>query len=314
MERAFIEWLRTRQNADSDGSIAVGIGDDAAVVRCSSPEDSNADWVVTTDAIADGTHFDTSRDSLEQIGRKAMAVNLSDLAAMAAIPRFALVTFQLPRSFDLADCRRLYQAIEQTATPFGCRLVGGDTNRWDGALVISIVALGTPSPGPDGQPRVCRLNGGQPDDVVFVSGQLGASILGRHFTFTPRIELARRLNRRYQLTALTDISDSLALDLAQLASASAVGFEIEALQIPISPAAIEQATERGSSPLDAALYDGEDFELLVCVPPDQADSVEADVDLGTRLSRLGRLTANREYRIIDREGTSHALEIRGYEH
>ena len=314
MERAFIDWLRRGQCRAPLPSLPVGIGDDAAVIRSLPSDNADSSWILTTDAIADGTHFDATRDSLEHIGRKAMAVNLSDLAAMAAIPRFALVTFQLPQTFDLAECKRLYQAIEQMATRFDCRLIGGDTNRWDGKLVINVVAIGSPSPGPDGEPHLGRLNGGRAGDVVFVSGELGGSLLGHHLTFTPRIELAKRLNRRYPITALTDISDSLALDLAELASASNAGFEIKATHIPISASAVEAANERGTSPLEAALYDGEDFELIVCIPPDQADSVQADDDLGVKLSRIGRLTSKRECRLVDRTGTSRLLEVRGYDH
>ncbi len=320
MEREFLSWLIREQRGRRVPGLLVDVGDDAAAFETvpSSGEQgglASPAWVVTTDGIADGSHFDWNKHPLRQIGHKAMAVNLSDLAAMAAAPAFALVTLHLPELFELKDVRELYEGIEATARQHGCHIIGGDTNRWAGRLVISVTAIGRASPGPGGTPHLCLKSEARPGDVVFVTGPLGGSILGRHLTFEPRVDLALRLNQQHAIHAMTDISDSLALDLGEMAEASGVGFTVEAERIPIAESAQSLAsTCPGMSALEHALYDGEDFELVFTVDANTAAAIEDDPDLGQRVFRIGVIDESPGARIMDRDGGVRQLPIRGYEH
>jgi len=202
MEREFLNWLKQQHRGRKVPGLLVDIGDDAAAFEAipsqvaDVPKQIGA-WVVTTDGIADGSHFDWNKHSLREIGHKAMAVNLSDLAAMASLPAFALVTFNIPELFELRDVEELYLGIQTTGEKYGCHVIGGDTNRWAGRLAISVTAIGRATPGPDGSPHLCLKSDARPGDVVFVTGPLGGSILGRHLSFEPRVDLAVKLERFY---------------------------------------------------------------------------------------------------------------------
>ena len=184
--------------------------------------------------MSDGVDFRLAKDDPRLIGRKALAVNLSDLAAMASQPIAAVIAIALPRvgigsltPLDLA--KQLYEGLLPLAAEFDVALAGGDTNTHDGPLVISITALGTLT---DRGPLTRR--GGQPGDKLLVTGSLGGSILRHHFNFTPRIREAILLHERYELHAGMDISDGLALDLSRLADESGCGAVIRTDQLPIS--------------------------------------------------------------------------------
>ncbi len=285
--------------------VVTGIGDDAAVLSF----DSNI--VVATDAIADGTHFDMEVDSLEKIGHKALAVNLSDLAAMGAKPKAALVTFQLPKSFELHDAQRLFAGIRTLAKRFDVQVVGGDTNCWNGKLQIGITVIGIPY-GSD----IWKMSSARDQDVILVSGTFGGSIKKKHLEFEPRLELARHLAENYFLHAVTDASDSLSLDLYSMARASGLGFEIELESIPVSNDAIELARTNNDNltALDHALYDGEDFELIICASNEQADRMIKDDLMPVALTRIGRMTKSKEILARHADGTLCPLVVKGYCH
>ena len=240
--------------------LKLGIGDDAALLR-TLPQ---ANLVVTTDLIADGTHFDSKTATPAQIGRKAMAVNLSDLAAMASQPIAAFVSLLLPRATGLEYAETLMQSISDLANEFQCVVAGGDTNTWDGKLAINVTLVGeTTARGP------LRRNGARPGDELIVTGSLGGSIAGHHFSFSPRINEALLLHERYELHAGMDISDGLAMDLRRLCQQSSCGAEVIVEQLPISKA-LEAFTDSRDEQVSRALGDGEDFELLLAVPPESA--------------------------------------------
>lgn len=320
MEPEFLNWLKQQHRGRKVPGLLVDIGDDAAAFEAIPSQDADVPkqigaWVVTTDGIADGSHFDWNKHSLREIGHKAMAVNLSDLAAMAALPAFALVTFNIPELFELRDVEELYLGIQTTGEKYGCHVIGGDTNRWAGRLAISVTAIGRATPGPDGSPHLCLKSDARPGDVVFVTGPLGGSILGRHLSFEPRVDLAVKLNRKYSIHAMTDISDSLTRDLADIAEASDVGFTLDAERIPISDSSQAMAaTCPGKSALEHALYDGEDFELLFTVDPSTAVAIESDRDLAGGIVRIGTIDGHSGARILDRDQGVQDLVIRGYDH
>lgn len=258
MEFDFINWLRSRLS--SHARLRVGPGDDAAVVRLA----HRADGVVTSDLLSDGVDFELGRVSPRRIGHKALAVNLSDLAAMAARPVTAIVSLLLPRDGAAELARELYEGILPLAASHNISIAGGDTNTWNGKLAISITAIGETT-----EHGSLLRSGAKPGDRILVTGRFGGSILGRHLDVEPRVHEALWLNAHHELHAGIDCSDGLAHDLWQICEASDCGAVVNLDQIPIADEArhleIEQP-ERGSA-LEHALRDGEDFELILAVPP-----------------------------------------------
>src|SRR6266849_9999783 len=184
-----------------------------------------------------------SEAGARQVGRKAMAVNLSDMAAMAGQPVAAVVSVGLPRQGGRALAEELYLGLREVADAFDTAVVGGDTNSWDGPLVISAAIIGEAT----GCRPVGRA-GARPDDWLLVTGPLGGSILGKHLTFTPRVREAIKLHALTDLHAMIDISDGLAADVHHLCEESRCGAVLRAEAIPI--AAEARAMNNGRSPLE----------------------------------------------------------------
>lgn len=269
-EFAYIDWLRKRTPADP--RVPIGLGDDAAAVTAR----AGSQWLVTTDMLLEGSCFRLAEAGPVRVGRKAMAVNLSDIAAMAGRPVAAFVSVGLPQSGGREIGEQLYLGMREVADRFDVAVAGGDTNSWDGPLVISASVLGEPT----GRGPVRRC-GAAPGDWLFVTGPLGGSIRGKHLDFTPRVREAIDLNQRVALKAMIDISDGLAADLAKLCAESGCGAKLESEAIPISDDARRMAD--GGSPLEHALGDGEDFELLFAVSPDDGKRLLRE----TPYSRIG---------------------------
>lgn len=308
MEREFLKWLRT--TGESDASVIVGIGDDAAVLQASNPQ-----LVVTTDTIAEGTHFELVSATLPQIGRKSLAVSLSDIAAMGASPLWALINLQVPQAWRLDQVQDLFSGIRQLAIEFKVSIVGGDTNRWAGPLVIATTVIGEPCAKGErhvGQPWT--MSGCRPGDAIVLTGPLGGSILGKHLDFEPRCQWARHLAQSYEVHAATDISDSLTVDLSLLAEASQCGVQLDLQRVPIAAAAYQLARQTGLSPLEHALYDGEDFELILAVPPSSLSELSADPVFAGKLVVVGQFTADRTCCTVDANGQLRPMKVRGYEH
>jgi len=253
-EFAYIEWLR--RQTPSDRRVLVGPGDDAAALGLT----PDRPCLVTTDMLLDGSCFVLAEAGPRRVGRKAMAVNLSDIAAMAGRPVAAVVSVGLPRRGGRALAEELYLGLREVADAFDTAIVGGDTNSWDGPLVISVTLLGEAT----ARGAVTR-SGARPGDWLLVTGPLGGSLLGKHLDFTPRVHEALRLHEAADLHALIDISDGLAADVHHLCDESRCGAVLRAEAIPISDAA--RALNDGRPPLQHALGDGEDFELVCAVAP-----------------------------------------------
>ena len=178
--------------------------------------------MLTVDLLTDGVDFELSKVSARCVGRKALAVNLSDLAAMAARPVAALDALALPRSGALELAKELFEGILPLAEKHGVAIAGGDTNTWDGPLVISVTLCGEVAAG------AVRRDGARPGDGIVVTGALGGSILGHHFDFEPRVAEALWLADRFTLHAGMDVSDGLSLDLWRMAQASGCGAVLDA--------------------------------------------------------------------------------------
>ena len=308
MEHEFIKWLTGQNHSNNpNGVVQVGIGDDAAILCVGEHGDANTNWVFASDVIAEGTHFLTSEHSLELIGRKALAVNLSDLAAMAAEPVACLLNLQLPREFGLDKAKQLFNGVQQLASQFEMEVIGGDTNRWDGNLVLAVTAIGHQV-----VKNGWRLKGANVGDQIIVSGSLGGSFLGRHLRFKPRIELARKL-AKYNIRAATDISDSLTTDLYHMTT-EATGIKIQLNDVPVSKDAKQKSKTSGKTPLEHALGDGEDFELLLAVSTKDANAIVADSSLGVPLTVIGTVIDQPGLWSEDNAGKLNRLTVTGYEH
>jgi thiamine-monophosphate kinase len=267
-EFAFIDWLRQRTSVGE--RVLLGPGDDTAIVRWP----SEANCLITTDMLLEGSCFRLAEThpgapgagTARQIGRKAIAVNLSDIAAMAGVPVAAVVSVGLPRRGGRALAEELYLGLREMADAFATAIVGGDTNSWDGPLVINVALLGETT-----ERGAVRRKGARAGDMLMVTGPLGGSLLGKHLDFTPRVREALALHAIVDLHAAIDISDGLAADVTHLCVESVCGAVLYADAIPIADAARAMEDER--TPLEHALGDGEDFELVFAVAPADAESL-----------------------------------------
>lgn len=290
-----------RKRARPNESVIVGIGDDAAVLR------GNGDILVATDMLMEGVHFVVDDVPAELIGRKALAVNLSDIAAMAGTPTSCFVSVALSRGRGREFAERVLAGLQQLADEHHVAVAGGDTNIWDGPCVINVVVVGTACPA-GGALR----SGAQPGDVILVSGALGGSLSGRHFTFRPRLDQAHQIARTAAIHAMIDISDGLISDLGHILDESGVGAELDLSAIPIHAdvAAALPASER----LHHALHDGEDFELLLCVSESDAETLMLDWPFDIPLTRIGRILDTPGCWSIDADGRRQPLQRSGWEH
>ena len=300
-EFAYIDWLRRR--SPPAANVIVGPGDDCAVLR-----PPTRPLLVTTDMLLDGSCFRLTDVGPRRVGRKAIAANLSDIAAMAGVPTAAVVSVGLPRAGGRALAEELYLGMRDTADAFGVPLVGGDTNSWDGPLSISVTVLGeATNRGP-----VLR-SGAKLGDWVMVTGPLGGSILGHHLDFTPRVREALTLHQAADLHAMIDLSDGLAKDLHHVCEESRCGAVLYADSIPVTDAARDLAARDGRSPLDHALSDGEDFELVFAVSPADGERLLREQPVpGVAVARIGEIVGQGYW--LQRAGNPEPLEPRGYEH
>jgi thiamine-monophosphate kinase len=277
-EQALIARVRARTPSPPDW-VLTGIGDDAAVLQ---PARGMVD-VVTTDALVEDVHFRREWSTASDIGRRALAVNLSDLAAMGATPRALLLSLALPEALPLDDVDGLIDGFLGLAAEVRAPLVGGNLSRSPGPLVIDVTAIGIARPR-----RILRRSGARPGDRLFVTGQLGAAAAGlalhnagiaalardetqracvsRYERPDPRLRTGIVVANNRAASACMDLSDGLADAVRQIAEASGCGVEITAEAIPIHSGARTWAAASGTDPLALAWSGGEDYELLFAVP------------------------------------------------
>jgi thiamine-monophosphate kinase len=297
------------KNLATNSSVTVGSGDDCAVLDLGLP---GKFLLFKTDAVVEGIHFLQSSDP-EKVGHKALARCLSDIAAMGGTPNSILVTLGLPKSFDPERIRKIYAGLNRLAEQFHAAVVGGETTTNPERTFLSVAVLGTVE-----KDHCILRSGAKSGDAIFVTGQLGGSLAGRHLDFDPRIAEARWLTGHFKIHSMIDVSDGLAGDLRHILKQSKVGAELLSRAIPVSRAARLQARAESSAkpPLLAALTDGEDFELLFTVASRDAvplaDAWKKQFP-GLKLSCIGKVTDAPGLRIRDREGVRE-LGAKGYEH
>lgn len=299
-EFAYIDWLRRQTPADP--RVLLGPGDDTAALALT----PGAPCLVTTDMLLEGSCFRLAEAGPRRVGRKAMAVNLSDIAAMAGRPVAAVVSVGLPRRGGRSLAEELYRGLREVADAFDTAVCGGDTNSWDGPLVISVTLLGEATArGP------VKRSGARPGDWLFVTGPLGGSILGKHLDFTPRVREALRLHECADLRAMIDVSDGLAADVNHLCEESRCGAVLRAEAVPVADAA--RGMSDGRPPLEHALGDGEDFELVFAVAPAEGERLlRAQPVPGVTLHHIGECVEAGLW--LDEGGRRRVLPPTGYVH
>ena len=265
---------RILQKLPVNDSLFVGPGDDCAVVA----RDEQWDTLLKTDVVVENLHF-TPQTAPERIGRKALARAVSDIAAMGGIPEHALITVLCHASRPIELLEGIYRGINELASEFDISLAGGETSGipYDG-LIINVALTGKIEKG-----QAILRSGGAPGDLLFVSGVLGGSFPTEwHLDFIPRVKLARGLLKAgIRPSAMMDLSDGLGTDLPRLAAASGCGFEIDEHALPCRP---------GFSIHDAVSH-GEDYELLLALPPKEAKKL-ANSAFASHLHNIGMLTEN----------------------
>ncbi len=306
-EREFLQFLRTRF-APKDPSIRTGAGpDDCALVRV----DAATELALTTGTLLEGTHF-TADDDPAAIGWKAVAASLSDLAASGCSPRWGLVAVGLRQGKGEEWAEQLARGMKSCADEYGLQIVGGDTTSGRGPVSITVTVIGSPLP------RGPLLRGdAQAGDRLVVTGNLGGSSLGKHLHPTPRLREIAALLEIVPVHACIDITDGLALDLSRLMAESGTGAIVMAESIPIAPAAVELGRQSGRAPLDHALHDGEDFELLFTVSPANWERLAArwkEARQETPITVIGEVSGKPGLRLEKRNGEIIVLEPQGYEH
>lgn len=318
-EHALIDWLR--RNLPPPGpDVVVGIGDDAAVLR--SPRGTLL--VQTTDACVDGVHMSTRLMTPGDIGRRAVAVNLSDLAAMAARPAWILLSLVLPDSYPVAAFEALVAGAGEAAAAAGATVVGGNITRTTGPLIVDVTATGHVRPR-----RLLRRDTARAGDELWLTGRIGAAAAGlamltagtpvdaacvaRYTAPTPRLREAWAMARDGAARAAIDVSDGLGDAVRQLAGASATGARLDAAALPIEPGARRWFAALGIDPVAAAVGASDDYELLFAVSPKAGGRLRAArATFGTPLTRIGVLTAATAI-VLAHDGADTPLPA-GFEH
>jgi thiamine-monophosphate kinase len=298
-ENGIVRWLEKRFPGSPRG-VRLGIGDDAAVIH---PGGADEYWVVTTDMLVEGVDFRPGWLRPRELGHKSLAVNLSDLAAMGARPRFYLVALALPTDVTEKWVEDFYRGMARLGERHAAALLGGDLSRSPSGLQITVTAVGESR-----NRRFLRRSGGRPGDFLYVTGMLGRAAAGlellrrgitvgrsraersaleAHRMPEPRCAAGEWLAASGLVRCMMDISDGLSVDLPRLCAASRCGAEIDAGNLPL----FESARRWGADPLELGLHGGEDFELLFAVRMDAARRLERLYpDSLPPIRRIGRLT------------------------
>jgi thiamine-monophosphate kinase len=326
-----------RRFAKHTPQIVRGIGDDAAVIAGPAP----MWWHITTDLLAEGVHFDLKTASPESVGYRAAMANLSDIAAMGAVPRYLLISLAVPGGFKPAHIFSLYTGLMKACRLHSVALIGGDTSASRAGLFVSITLIGTTISG-----RALLRRGARIGDQIYVTGTLGDSLAGlqllteaeskrsarrpfsplraahrdflvqRHLHPTARIGEGQWLNNARLATAAIDLSDGLSGDLRHICEESRVGAEIELDRLPVSPACRNYAESRRLRPAQLALTGGEDYELLFTASPAKQSNIERQArSRGFHVTRIGTIRPRRfGMRMKADDGTTQPIPMTSYEH
>ncbi|MCK5187283.1 MAG: thiamine-phosphate kinase [Deltaproteobacteria bacterium] len=308
-------------------SIVTGIGDDAAALKIS----ENNILLATCDLLLEDVHFNLNFTDSYQLGRKSLAVNLSDIAAMGGTPLFFLVSLALPRHLPIEFIDDLYRGMTDLADEFDTKLVGGDTNTSPDKLMINITLLGEANPD-----HLLKRSGAQVGDSIFVTGTLGDAALGffilefdknmkrsyshntltyRHLSPYPRIKEGIRIAENRLASAMIDISDGLLIDLRRILTLSKLGATIYIPQLPLSKEFKQYQGKLKHNKIDFALKGGEDYELLFTSPQNkEKELLKLGQTLGVPINKIGEVNSSEELVILDQNHKSYPIDDQGYDH
>jgi thiamine-monophosphate kinase len=321
-ERELIAAIRAR--VSDPAWLTIGIGDDAAVAE----PVRGAREILTTDALVESVHFERRLSSPSDIGWKALAVNLSDIAAMGGVPRLALLSLGLPDEITADEVNALLDGFLALAAESGVALAGGNVTRSPGPLIVDVTVTGFARPR-----RILTRGGARAGDDLYVSGSVGAAAAGlawwkdtkeskdtkelagidecvaRHRRPEPRVRLGALLGRNRAASACMDLSDGLADAVRQIAGASGTGARVEAASLPIPAAARAWYARTGVDPVAAAAAGGDDYELLFAVPRRARGRLATVVRQarGVPVTRIGTLTSEPELRLVREDGAVEPL-------
>jgi thiamine-monophosphate kinase len=323
-ENRLIQLLQ-RRNAAEGRILVKGIGDDTAVIR---PKGTHEFWLITTDMLVENIDFRREWYTPRQLGRKSISVNLSDLAAMGARPRFYTVSLAVPRGISERWMLEFHEGLADRGNPAGAQLIGGDLSRSEEHIAISITALGESL-----NSKVVYRSGGKAGDLVYVTGCLGRSAAGLHLLQNG----TRRAGSRFQRMALQahqdpearcaaglwlaqsgfvrsmmDLSDGLSMDLPRLCAAGGVGADILISSLPV----FQESARWGCDPVELALHGGEDYELLFTIPSSKKAQLEKRYpDSLPPVTKIGRLSADAgRIGLIQPDKTRVPIPRRGFDH
>ena len=319
--------LLTEGCAKQAPDLACGVGDDCAVVA----GPAGRDWLITTDLLLQGVHFELGWSDPRSLGKKALSVNLSDIAAMGGAPRFWLASIALPGGMRPESLQDLYRGMHDAAKESGALLIGGDTSSSPGGLMISITAIGQAR-----SSGSIRRSGARPGDAIYVTGMLGGAALGlnclrseecgedtapfiaRHIDPAPRVELGEALAGCGMLTSMIDVSDGLMADLGHIAEASGVGFTVNEPSVPREGTLGRIACRLGVDALALVLGGGEDYELAFTVAADGVPEFESNVLSGLPepgAVRIGTVEGNVAMRaVLTADGSVVDTAVGGFDH
>jgi thiamine-monophosphate kinase len=310
----------------SDPALVQGIGDDVAVLEMGGM--GTKALLVTTDILIEDIHFDLSWTDPYQLGRKALAVNLSDIASMGGTPKYFLISIALPKNLPLSFVSSFYRGLKKEAKRFRVELIGGDTSLSQ-KIVINICLLG------EGRKKdLLFRRGARVGDDLFVSGTLGDAALGlrilqqkgkvkgaeelikKHLSPFPRLELGQDIAKHHWATAMIDVSDGLLIDTSHLLQESGVGVRVWEDQIPLSRLYRKWIHSFSKDPFRFALSGGEDYELLFTAPPERRERISSIArSLSIPITRIGEILPIKEgLHIIKKNGRDDSPSRLGFEH
>ena len=322
---------QVKKRARTNDQVLIGIGDDAAVIKAS----VDADLIACCDLMVENVHFRMEWTPPRLLGRKALAVNLSDVAAMGALPKFAMISIAVPHKYSREFIDELLKGISELADESGVAIIGGDTSGSSQSLFIDVSVIGECEGG-----RAVTRSGAEIGNKIYVSGSLGASALGlsfleagfrlsdvkdlgdtarqallKHLAPEPKLRLGRALGETGLATAMIDISDGLSTDLNHILEDSGVAAILQASALPIDDIVLSAtASVPAVDPTTLALNGGEEYELLFTVRPQDQDKVTFLVKtLGEKVTLIGEIVPGRELK-VERNGIIETIQPRGYEH
>jgi thiamine-monophosphate kinase len=283
--------------------------------------------LISTDALVEGIHFDLKYFSPEDLGWKALAVNLSDIAAMGGESLYFTTSIALPREKTTPFVQNIYRGMLQLANKAQITLIGGDTCASPSGVFLNVTIIGEVRPS-----EIVRRRGAQPGDLVYVTGELGGSAIGlellknhpkqarasrrltkRHLRPVPRSYIGRFLAARRYASAMIDISDGLSTDLHHLCEQSQVGALIDAARLPLTKVSEKATSLLSKALLDYGMNGGEDYELLFTVSPKMKDKIPKEIQ-GVSIQEIGQITEEKGFCRISLDGHVRRLFPSGFDH